>query len=93
VNRAPPPDVLLISDLISNEETYPLIGALSHRPYLSAEEVIAPDLPAKNRVGALLRHEFLTERQLRELACDFVEHVLRREPSGFTFAYPESRDL
>ena len=69
-------DVLLVSDLITNEETYPLIGAFSHRPHLSAEEVIALDLPSKNRVEALLRSEFLTERQLRELTCDFAEHIL-----------------
>jgi hypothetical protein len=34
------------------------------------------DLPAKNRVEALLNNEFLTEKQLRWLACDFAEHVL-----------------
>jgi hypothetical protein len=71
-----PLDVILNSDLITNEESYPLIGAFSHRPYLSAEEILALDLPAKNRVEALLRHEFLTEKQLRKLACDFAEHVL-----------------
>jgi len=71
-----PLNVILASDLISNEESYPLIGAYSHRPYLSADEILALDLPAKNRVEALLRHEFLTEKQLRWLACDFAEHVL-----------------
>jgi len=42
-------------------------------------------------VEALLRHEFLTERQLRELACKFVEHVLhvfeQRAPTDF---YPRA---
>jgi hypothetical protein len=71
-----PLDVLLTSDLITTEESHPLLGAFSHRPYLSAEEILALDLPAKNRVEALLRHEFLTEKQLRSLACDFAEHVL-----------------
>ncbi len=71
-----PLDVLLVSDLISNEETYPLIGTHSHHPHLTVEEILAVDLPAKNRVEALLRHEFLTEKQLRLLACDFAEHVL-----------------
>jgi hypothetical protein len=71
-----PLDVILNSDLITNEESHPLVGAFSHRPYLSAEEILALDLPAKNRVEALLRHEFLTEKQLRKLACDFAEHVL-----------------
>src|ERR1044072_744397 len=70
-------ETLLVSDLITNEEAYRLIGAFSYRPYLSAKEVIALDLPAKNRVEALLRREFLTERQLRELASDFIEHVLQ----------------
>lgn len=68
--------IILASDLITNEESHPLIGAFSHRPYLSADEIIALDLSAKNRVEALLRHEFLTEKQLRSLACDFAEHVL-----------------
>lgn len=68
--------IILASDLITNEESYSLIGAFSHRPYLSAKEILALDLPAKNRVEALLRHEFLTEKQLRRLACDFAEHVL-----------------
>jgi hypothetical protein len=71
-----PLDILLASDLITNEEIYPLFGAFSHRPYFSVDEIIALDLPAKNRVEALLRHEFLTEKQLRLLACDFAEHVL-----------------
>jgi len=86
-----PLDVFLVSDLITNEETYPLVGAFSHRPHLSREEILALDLPAKNRVEALLRHEFLTERQLRELACKFVEHVLhvfeQRAPTDF---YPRA---
>lgn len=68
--------VILASDLITNEESYPLIGAFSHRPDLSVEEILALDLPAKNRVEALLQNEFLTEKQLRSLACDFAEHVL-----------------
>jgi len=68
--------IILNSDLITNEESHLLIGAFSHRPYLSAEEILALDLPAKNRVEALLRREFLTEKQLRKLACDFAEHVL-----------------
>jgi hypothetical protein len=71
-----PLSVIVNSDLITNEESYPLIGAFSQCPYLSAEEIFALDLPAKNRVEALLRHEFLTEKQLRELPCDFAEHVL-----------------
>jgi hypothetical protein len=71
-----PLDVLLASDLITDEDSYPLVGAFSHHPYLSAKEIIALDLPAKNRVEVLLRHEFLTEKQLRWLACDFTEHVL-----------------
>src|SRR2546421_3607510 len=69
-------DVILASDLITTEESHLLIGACIERPHLSAEEIIALDLPAKNRVEALLRHEFLTEKQLRTLACDFAEHVL-----------------
>jgi hypothetical protein len=68
--------VIFASDLITNEESHLLIGAFSHHPYLSAEEIFALDLPAKNRVEALLQNEFLTEKQLRWLACDFANHVL-----------------
>jgi|SRR5947209_10406570 len=71
-----PLDVLLTSDLITTEESHLLVGACTQRPYLSAEEILALDLPAKNRVEALLRHEFLREKQLRSLGCDFAEHVL-----------------
>src|SRR5205085_11095105 len=69
-------DILLTSDLITTEESHLLVGACTQRPYLSAEEIIALDLPAKNRVEALLRQEFLTEKQLLALACDFAVHVL-----------------
>lgn len=69
-------DVLLRSDLITNEETYPLVGAFSHRPQLTAREIIALDLPAKVRVEALLQYEFLTENQLQELSCEFAKHTL-----------------
>lgn len=34
------------------------------------------DLPAKNRVDALLRPEVLSEYKLRELAFDFAQHTL-----------------
>jgi hypothetical protein len=78
---------LLSSDLITNEESCSLIEAVSYRGYLSAEEVIALDLSAKNRVEALLCDESLTDKQLRWLACDFVEHILHvfeeLEPEDF----------
>jgi hypothetical protein len=74
--RIIPIDVLIASDLIANEEAYPLLGALLYYPYISVKEIIALDLPSRNRVEVLLRHEFLTEKQLRWLACKFVENVL-----------------
>lgn len=69
-------NVLLTSDLISTEESHQLVRAFPRHKHLSAQEIISLDLPAKNRVEALLRHEFLTKKQLLELACDFAEHVL-----------------
>ena len=42
-----PLSVIINSDLITNEESYPVIGAFSQRPYLSAEEILALDLSAK----------------------------------------------
>lgn len=71
-----PAQVILDSELLSAEETQPLRRLFQSHPQLTAAEVLALDLPARNRVDALLRHEFLEERQLRELACDFVEHTL-----------------
>jgi hypothetical protein len=45
-------------------------------PQITAVEIIELDLPAKNRVEALLRPDFLNESRLRELACDFAAHTL-----------------
>lgn len=67
---------LLDSDLITTEESYDLIERYVLNPQITAAEILEIDLPAKNRVEALLQHEFLTEEHLRELACDFAEHTL-----------------
>jgi hypothetical protein len=69
-------DVLLSSELLSIEESDSLRLQLEGRLRLTASEVIELDLPAKNRVEALLRSELLDDKQLRELACDFAEHTL-----------------
>lgn len=71
-----PLDVLLKSELISQEESYSLIINYSSRPLLTVNEVIELDLPAKNRVDALLQPEVLSAYKLRELACDFAQHTL-----------------
>lgn len=71
-----PLTALFASDLITTEESHQLLKVLINTLYLSTQEIVALDLPAKNRVEALLRDEFLTEKQLRELACDFADHVL-----------------
>ena len=68
--------ILLKSDLITTEESYDLIERYVFNPQITAAEILELDLPAKNRVEALLQPEFLTEAQLRQLACDFAEHVL-----------------
>lgn len=68
--------VLLDSDLITTEESYDLIERYVTYPQITAAEILELDLPAKNRVEALLRREFLTEKHLRALACDFAEHTL-----------------
>lgn len=69
-------DILLKSDLITPEESYGLIERFVHDPRITASEILQLDLPSKNRVEALLRTEFLSEAQLRELACDFAAHTL-----------------
>jgi hypothetical protein len=71
-----PLDVLLKSELISQEESYSLIINYASRPLLTVPEVIELDLPAKNRVDALLNSEVLSEYKLRDLACDFAQHTL-----------------
>lgn len=69
-------DVLLKSDLITTEESYDLIERFVRHPQITAAEILDLDLPAKNRVEALLQPEFLNEGKLRELACDFAAHTL-----------------
>lgn len=69
-------DVLLKSDLISSEESRKLIAKYAAHPWLTVQEIIKLDLPARSRIEALLQSEFLTDSQLRELACDFAEHTL-----------------
>lgn len=64
------------SELLSAEDSFSLLIELNQRLQLTASEIIELDLPARNRVEALLQKEFLKEEQLRELACDFAEHTL-----------------
>lgn len=65
------------SELLSAEDSFSLSIELNQRLQLTASEIIELDLPARNRVEALLRKEFLKEDQLRELACGFAEHTLQ----------------
>lgn len=67
---------LLDSDLITTEESYGLLERYVLNPQITACEILELDLPAKNRVEALLQPEFLNDTHLRELACDFAEHTL-----------------
>ena len=69
-------DVLLKSDLITIEDSYELIERSVQHPQITAAEILGLDLPAKNRVEALLQMEFLNESTLRGLAFDFAAHTL-----------------
>lgn len=69
-------DILLRSELITPEESYELIERFALNPHITASEILELDLPAKNRVEALLQPELLTEGRLRMLACDFAAHTL-----------------
>lgn len=69
-------EILLKSDLISTEESYSLIERFVLNPQITATRILELDLPAKNRVEALLQPEFLNELRLRELACEFAAHTL-----------------
>jgi hypothetical protein len=68
--------VLLGSDLITPEESYDLIERFVLNPQITSAEILDLDIPAKNRVEALLQPGFLDESTLRDLACDFAAHTL-----------------
>jgi hypothetical protein len=69
-------EVFLKSDLITTEESYSLIERFVVKPQITAAEILDLDIPAKNRVEALLQPEFLNESKLRKLACAFAAHTL-----------------
>lgn len=69
--------ILLSSELLSAEDSFGLSIQLKQRIQLTASEIIELDLPARNRVEALLQEEFLEEKQLQELACSFADHTLK----------------
>jgi hypothetical protein len=71
-----PVEIILKSDLITAEERHGLVEKLARHPRIAAGEILELDLPAKNRVEALLQPEFLNEGRLRDLACDFAAHTL-----------------
>lgn len=70
-------NVLVTSRLLCTEDSQALSLELNDKGRLAASEIIGLDLPTRNRVEALLRHEFLAEYHLQELACDFAEHTLQ----------------
>lgn len=75
--RTIPTSVLLSSELLSVEESQSLRTQIEGLLQLTPSDILKLDLPAKNRVEALLQCEFLADKQLRSLACDFAEHTLR----------------
>jgi hypothetical protein len=87
--RTVPAQILLESVLLSEEEGFPLRGRFHPRQELTAEDILGLELPAKARVDALLRYEFLREKQLRSLACDFATHALHI----FSSRAPDDRSL
>ena len=46
------------------------------KPALSALEILSLNIPDKDKLWAVLRNEFFTDKQLRHLACDFAGRVL-----------------
>jgi hypothetical protein len=46
------------------------------RERCTATDILRMDIPAKDRLWAVLREEFLSEKTLQIAACDFAEHVL-----------------
>ena len=46
------------------------------RESLSWEDIVALDIPTEDKLWALLREDFIPDRELHLLACDFAEKVL-----------------
>ena len=46
------------------------------KEFLSWEDVVALDIPTEDKLWALLREDFIPDRELHLLACDFAEKVL-----------------
>ncbi len=69
-------NVLLDSDLLTKEEARRLMERYELHHRFTASEILDLDLPAKNRVEALLQPEFFNDGRLRELACEFAGHTL-----------------
>lgn len=69
-------NILLSSELLSAEDSFTLSIELEKRLELTTSEIIGLNLPARNRVEALLQNEFMEEKQFREIACNFAEHTL-----------------
>jgi hypothetical protein len=46
------------------------------RESLSWEDVVGLDIPTEDKLWALLREDFIPDRELHLLACDFAEKVL-----------------
>jgi hypothetical protein len=50
---------------------------------LTALEILDLKVPGKDRLWAVLRNEFFTDAELRELACDYAESVIGFYESKF----------
>ena len=46
------------------------------REQLTARDIVALEIPAEDRLWALLHPEFLTDAQMHALACDYAEQVV-----------------
>ena len=53
-----------------------ITGLFAGRENLTILDILALDIPAADRLWAVLRNEFFTDEQLHTLACDFAEHVV-----------------
>lgn len=60
----------------SEERVRALFG---RRKYMTASQILDLEIPAEDRIWAVLHEELLTDTQLRMFACDCAERVLRHE--------------
>jgi hypothetical protein len=56
-----------------------LLALATGRERMTAAEIAALDIPVEDRLWAILHEEFIDEKELHLLACQFAKDALMRE--------------